>query len=245
MLRAELQKISGRRTLFLLSAYGPAAICLVIALIMVVLYEVRPNPDSIGGDKALGWFGVTSVIGTLAFITLAAQEGAWDTANGTMRYLLLTGATRRQLYTTRIAALLAIVTFAVLLVVGISLTFALLAPTEPGDDLTLTDALKFAGMMLLYLGFWSVLTHGIGSLTGSNGAATTFAFVAFFGAQIIGPLVSHFSKEIQYLFPTEAIGRVLGDSGSGSPLWLAIVVLVAWFVGAIWMGYARLKATEY
>jgi hypothetical protein len=243
MLREELRKITGRQTLFLITLLGPLVLSLVIAVVMIVLYEVRDDADSIGGVKALGWFGASSLLGVMAMITLAAQEGSWDTANGTFRYLLLTGASRGQLYATRVVAVTVVAALVAAPVIAIGLLFAAFAPTAPSDEMTSVEIAQFIASLVLVWAFWAVLAHGIGSLTGSNGAAITFSFVVYFGAQIIGPLISHWSKEIQYIFPSESLQRLIGDGTS--PLWLAIVVTAAWFLGAIWMGYARTQSTEY
>ena len=243
MLREELRKIGGRSAVFLIAVLAPILVAVIVAVGAIVVYQLRPSVDSIGGEKGLAWFSFPSMLAAWALIMLAGQAGSWDSANGTFRYLLLSGRSRGSLYFTRVAAVLSVALLSVGLVIAVGVTFALLAPTAPGDKLTASSVANYVGVTVLYVAFWALFAHGIGSLTGSVGAAIMFAFVAYFGGELIGSLGGHVSREITYLLPGEAINRLSSDSSS--PLWLAIAVLIGWSAVAVYPGYAHTQAAEY
>ena len=55
-----------------------------------------------GGTRLLDAMGPISLVATLMAVLVGALAGSYDTAQGTMRYLVMTGVPRRRLYATRV-----------------------------------------------------------------------------------------------------------------------------------------------
>ena len=100
VIRATLRTITGRRGSFRVGGLVVLASVVVVIGVLVVVHELRPgrNP-SIGGQPMLdGVGGAVWALGTVVAILLGALAGSYDVAQGTMRYLVLTGVGRLRLY---------------------------------------------------------------------------------------------------------------------------------------------------
>ena len=107
MTRALFRTIVGRKGSFLGTAGVTLAAVVVVAVVLVIVHGLRPgrNP-SIGGQPMLD--GVSAAIwllGGVGAIVIGALAGSYDVAQGTMRYLVLTGVRRIGMYAARTIAL--------------------------------------------------------------------------------------------------------------------------------------------
>lgn len=246
MTRALFRTILGRRGSFLGTAGVALASVLVVALVLIIVHALRPgrNP-SIGGQPMLdGVSGAVWLLGGVGAIVIGALAGSYDVAQGTMRYLVLTGVHRLALYASRTAALVGAVLLALApaLVVGLLLVFVL--PSEPEGRVTASEVGDVVWTCLLWPCVFAVIAMGIGSLLRSNGAAVAIALFFAFAAAPLLALVSAASETLGNLMLLPALDRVTGGD-DGAPIPVAAVAVVAW-VALFWSaGAVRIARDEY
>jgi hypothetical protein len=246
MTRALLRTIVGRKGSFLGTAGVTLAAVVVVAVVLVVVHTLRPgrNP-SIGGQPMLdGVSGAVWLLGGVGAIVIGALAGSYDVAQGTMRYLVLTGVRRIAMYAARTLALVAAVLLALApaLVVGLLLVYAL--PSEPEAHVKPSELGDVLWTCLLWPTVFAVIAMGIGSLLRSNGAAVAISlFFAFAAAPLLG-LVHAASETLGDLMLLPALDRVTG-SDNGAPLAVAGAAVLVW-VAAFWSaGAIRIARDEY
>jgi ABC-type transport system involved in multi-copper enzyme maturation permease subunit len=244
--RALLRTIVGRRGSFLGTLGVTLVAVLVVAVVLVVVHVLRPgrNP-SIGGQPLLdGVSGAVWLLGGIGAIVIGALAGSYDVAQGTMRYLVLTGVRRSGLYVARTVALVTAVLLALgpALVLGILLVFAL--PSESEAHVAPSELGDVVWTCLLWPTVFAVIAMGIGSLLRSNGAAVAIAlFFAFAAAPLLG-VVSAASKTLGDLMLLPALDRVTGGD-DGAPIPAAALAVIAW-VALFWAaGAVRIQRDEY
>ena len=184
MTRALFRTIVGRKGSFLGTAGVTLAAVVVVAVVLVIVHGLRPgrNP-SIGGQPMLD--GVSAAIwllGGVGAIVIGALAGSYDVAQGTMRYLVLTGVRRIGMYAARTIALIAAVLLALLpaLVLGLVLVFVL--PSEPEAHVNASEVGDVVWTCVLWPTVFAVIAMGIGSLLRSNGAAVAISLFFAFAA---------------------------------------------------------------
>ncbi len=246
MTRALLRTIVGRRGSFLGTAAVTLAAIVVVAVTLVVIHELRPgrNP-SLGGHPLLdGTSGAVWLLGGIGAIVIGALAGSYDVAQGTMRYLVLTGVRRTGMYAARTLALVTAVLLALApaLLLGVLLTFVL--PSVSEDKVKPSEVGDVLWTCTLWPTAFAVIAMGIGSLLRSNGAAVAIAlFFAFAGAPLLG-LVSAASKTLGDLMLLPALDRVTGGD-DGAPIPVAALAVVCW-VALFWVaGAVRIRRDEY
>lgn len=246
MTRALLRTIVGRKGSFLGTAGVALGAVAIVAVILIVVHALRPgrNP-SIGGQPMLdGVSGAVWLLGGVGAIVIGALAGSYDVAQGTMRYLVLTGVHRIGLYAARTVALVAAVVLALApaLLVGVVLVYAL--PSEPADEVKPSELADVVWTCLLWPIVFAVIAMGIGSLLRSNGAAVAISlFFAFAATPLLG-LVSAASETLGDLMLLPALDRVTG-ADEGAPLGAAAAAVVVW-VSAFWTaGAIRIRRDEY
>jgi ABC-2 family transporter len=244
--RALLRTIVGRKGSFLGTAGVAFGAVIVVAVVLVVVHTLRPgrNP-SIGGQPMLdGVSGAVWLLGGVGAIVLGALAGSYDVAQGTMRYLVLTGVRRLALYASRTVALLLAVLLALspALLLGLVLVFAL--PSKPEANVTASEVGDAVWTCLLWPTVFAVIAMGIGSLLRSNGAAVAISlFFAFAAAPLLG-LVHAASPTLGDLMLLPALDRVTG-ADEGAPLVAAAIAVLVW-VAAFWSaGAVRIARDEY
>ncbi len=247
MTRALLRTIVGRRGSFL-GTMGIVLLGVIAFLVgLVIVHALRPgrNP-SIGGHPMLdGTSGAVFLLGGVGAIVIGALAGSYDTAQGTMRYLVLTGVRRIWLYAARTLAVVSAIVIALApgLALGIVAVYSLphgdeahVKPSELGD---------VVWTCLLWPVVFGVIAMGIGSLLRSNGAAVAISlFFAFAATPLLG-LVSAASKTLGDLMLLPALDRVTGGDDSSVSIAAAAVAVVVW-VGIFWSaGALRIQRDEY
>jgi hypothetical protein len=222
------------------------AAVLVVAIVLVVVHTLRPGRNaSIGGQPMLdGVSGAVWLLGGAGAIVIGALAGSYDVAQGTMRYLVLTGVHRIGMYAARTVSLVAAVLLALApaLLVGIALVYAL--PSAAADDVKPSEVADVVWTCVLWPVVFALIAMGIGSLLRSNGAAVAISlFFAFAATPLLG-LVSAASKTLGDLMLLPALDRVTGaDEGASIPA--AAAAVVCW-VAAFWTaGAIRIRRDEY
>jgi ABC-type transport system involved in multi-copper enzyme maturation permease subunit len=243
---ALLRTIVGRRGSFLGTVGVTFAAVVVVAVVLVVVQALRPgrNP-SIGGQPLLdGMSGAVWLLGGVGAIVIGALAGSYDVAQGTMRYLVLTGVRRVGMYAARTVALVLAVLLALgpALLLGVLLVYAL--PSEPDANVTPSELGDVVWTSLLWPTVFAVIAMGIGSLLRSNGAAVAISlFFAFAAAPLLG-LVSAASETLGDLMLLPALDRVTG-ADEGAPLAAAAAAVLGW-VALFWSaGALRITRDEY
>ena len=89
---------------------------LIVIAVVIVVHELRPGRNPSTGGRGLfdGAAAVVTLLGTVVAILIGALAGSYDAAQGTMRYLVMTGARRGQIYAARTIALVLAVWLALL-----------------------------------------------------------------------------------------------------------------------------------
>jgi hypothetical protein len=244
--RALLRTIVGRRGSFLGTAGVTLAAVVVVAVVLVIVHMLRPgrNP-SIGGQPMLdGVSGAVWLLGGVGAIVIGALAGSYDVAQGTMRYLVLTGVRRVGMYAARTVALVAAVLLALAPALLVGVVLVVVLPSEPEAHVNPSEVGDVVWTCLLWPTVFAVIAMGIGSLLRSNGAAVAISlFFAFAAAPLLG-LVSAASETIGDLMLLPALDRITG-ADEGAPLAAAAAAVVAW-VGAFWFaGAVRITRDEY
>ena len=96
MLAAEIRRIVGRR-----GSYWSAILVGLATVVTVIIVRLTQSGDA-GGTELLDAADPMSLPATLMAVLVGALAGSYDTAQGTMRYLVMTGVPRRRLYATRV-----------------------------------------------------------------------------------------------------------------------------------------------
>ncbi len=231
----ELQRITRRRGSF----YGAMGVALVVALLVAVLA---------GGDQTEHvWgqaFGIPVVFGATI---IGALVGSYDTSQGTMRYLVLTGQPRWKLVLLRLPALCAAIAL-------FAAPAAIIATAAMAGD---GQSAEVIGRVLLgtTLGSmaWGAVSMAVGTMLRSNGAGIGVALVLFLAGSILTEVVrSEVSQDAgDYLLPN--VVSVVGQLGHATPespsitiaLGTAGLVLIAWLTAILGFAVARATRDEY
>ena len=246
MILATLRTITGRRGSF----RGGAAVVIVgvilVIVIQIVVHELRPgrNP-SMGGQSMLdGTSGAVTLLGIIVGILTGALAGSYDVAQGTMRYLVITGARRSQVYAARVVA----VALAVLLIVAVPLCLGIAAsvvlPHTSSDAISAGAVVDVAWTAIVNVSVFALISMGIGSLMRSNGAAIAISLVFAIGFTPLLLLLYRVNDTLGDATLASSLGRITGsDEGmSIAASAVAVVVWVAFFLG---IGAVRVQRDEY
>jgi ABC-type transport system involved in multi-copper enzyme maturation permease subunit len=238
LLRAELRRLVGRRGTF----YGSIAFTLLIVAITVA----AANPDD--GNEALGFASDAGrYAGLLGVVVMGALAGSYDTANGTMRYLVLTGVPRWQLVAVRLLGIVVAVLPMALLILVIGVVWG--SATDGGITGNALPDNVWAVLSTLWT--WGLVATSVGMLMRSNGPAIAVSVVLFFGGTLITGLVASFISETlaNYLLPAVFEQVASLESGGSDDYRLALggafAVLVVWLVVLCGAALARVERDEY
>src|SRR3954469_9700960 len=121
MLASEIRRITGRR-----GSFWSAVFVSLAAVVIMLIVRISQSGDA-GGNELLEAADPISIVATLMAVLVGALAGSYDTANGTMRFLVMTGVPRRRLYATRVlgTAVATIICCAPAIVVGIVAAYVL------------------------------------------------------------------------------------------------------------------------
>lgn len=234
----ELRRIIGRRGSF----YGVMGVAFAIALLIALIV----GPDDQTEDV---W---TQVIGTpLVFgaTVVGALAGSYDIAQGTMRYLVLTGVPRWKLVAIRVPALIAAIALIAVpaVIVGV---VAMLAGPESG-----TAIVRALAAGVTYAAIWGIVAMAIGTLLRSNGAGIAVALVLFLLSSGITEFIRIQVSETvgDYLLPNVVsvvalFGHVpdaAGQDFSSMPYAAAVIAMLLWLLAIVGLAVARAERDEY
>jgi ABC-type transport system involved in multi-copper enzyme maturation permease subunit len=241
MLAAEVRRIIGRRGSFwtaLLVGFG--------AVVTMIIVRLTQNGDA-GGTELLDAMDPISTVALLMAVLVGALAGSYDTAQGTMRYLVMTGVPRRRLYATRVLGTAVATVLCCLPAIVLAVAAAYICHHSSFHDPSLRSVAGGAWAYLANPLVFALVSVGVGSLLRSNGAAIGVSLGFALGGGILTGVVSAYvSKTLAgYLLPeaTDIIARVdhHGDiSLAGAAA--AVVVWLALFIGA---GLWRTLHDEY
>lgn len=235
----ELRRIIGRKGSF----FGVMGVALAIAVLVAVLVNGEDQSEDLW-TQALGIplvFGAT-VVGALA--------GSYDTAQGTMRYLVLTGVPRWKLVAIRIPGL--VIAIALIAAPGcLAAAYGL-----NSGDATGAEMARAIGGSVTYAAIWGVVSMVVGTLLRSNGAGIAVALVLFLVGGIITVAVqSQISQTVgDYLLPNVVsvfalFGHIPEADGGPAPSEMAwgasAVALVVWLLALAGLAIARVERDEY
>lgn len=252
---AELRRQIGRRGSFI----GSTAVVTVGALLLVV-WALTTSGNPSRTEVISNGREIVSALTLICGIVIGAIAGAWDTDQGTMRYLVLTGRPRVQLVLARFLALP--VTVLLIAIPGLLIVTVAQFLGQPSGPF---EAAGLAGgwppMLDLVWGVWlsgtlyGLLSLAIGTLFKSNAVAITFAIVLNFAGVIIASLVWEYVSHAlaNLIFPVVASGVISheGSTAGGDPYDPAIgfgasaVVLTIWLVSLFGLAWLRVQRSEY
>lgn len=246
MIAATLRTITGRKGSFL----GGATVVLVVVVIViaanVVIHELRPgrNP-SMGGQAMLdGVGGALFIVGVVVAILIGSLAGSYDVAQGTMRYLVITGARRGQIYAARTVA----VVLAVLLMLAVPLTLgavlAVALPHTAADSITAVELVDFVWTAALLAVVFGLISMGIGSLLRSNGPAIAISLVFSIGFTPLLLLLYSLNDTLGDATLASSLDRISGGD-DGLPIAAAGVSVVLWVAAFLAAGAVRVHRDEY
>ena len=246
MIAATARTIVGRRGTFLstvaLAFLAVIAVAVTRAIVNARDPEIHP---SIGGaifvENAGGFI---FLIGVLGGVLMGALAGSYDAAQGTMRYLLMTGVSRTRIYVSRGVALVLCVYVALLPALLLMLVLALVLPQPDGAGIDMHDLLATLWGIALFSGVYALVSMGIGSLLHSNGAAITIALLINFALTPALFVIAVWSERVASLALPAALGTLTGDD-SEIGYGLATVAVLCWLALFLGGGLARIQRDEY
>ncbi len=235
----ELRRIVGRRGSF----YGVMGVAFAIALLVASVAGSENQTEDV-------WQEVIATTLVFGATVVGALAGSYDTAQGTMRYLVLTGVPRWKLVVIRVPALIAATALMALpaMVVG-----AIAMLSGPDDGAAIIRAM-LGGLTEGVT--WGIVALAIGTLLRSNGAGIAVALVLYLLSSTISLLVRLEVSETvgDYLLPNVAavvarFGHMpTGNDGpdpSVMPFASALIALVIWLVAIVGLAIARAERDEY
>ena len=246
MIRATLRTITARRGSFRGGALVVLVAVLLVIGVLVVVHELRPgrNP-SVGGQPMLdGVGGAVWALGTVVAILIGALAGSYDVAQGTMRYLVLTGVGRLRIYLARTVAVVGAVLLALVPALALGLIAVFVLPSTDADKVTAGEVLDVVWTSVLFPLVFALIAMGIGTLLRSNGPAIAVSLLFVFAGAPLLALIEAANETIGDLMLLQALDRLTGGETS-LPIAVAGLAAVAW-VTLFWaLGGARLARDEY
>src|SRR5262245_13284098 len=247
MILATARTIVGRKGTYLstvaLAFLGVIAVAVIRAIVNSRNPEIHP---SIGGaifvDQA---GGLIFFVGVLGGVLVGALAGSYDAAQGTMRYLVMTGVSRLRIYVSRAIALVAAVFAALVPALLLMLVLAVVLPQEEGQGVDGHHLLVTLWSIALFAGTYALVSMGIGSLLHSNGAAITIALLINFALTPALFVIAIWSERVANLALPAALGTLTGDSDSQIGYGLAAAAVLVWLAVFLGGGLARIERDEY
>jgi hypothetical protein len=197
MLASEVRRIVSRRGSFwsaLLIGFG--------AVVLLIIIRLTGKEDP-GGTLMLDAMGPISLVATIMSVLVGALAGSYDTAQGTMRYLVMTGVPRRRLYANRVAGMViaTLIACAPAVVLGIAAAYVCRHGSlgDPGFTDDLGAVWAYVALPIVF----GLVSLGVGSLLRSNGAAIGVSLGFALGGTVLTRLAANFISETLagYLLP--------------------------------------------
>lgn len=246
MIRASLRTITGRKGSFRGGAAVTLAGVVIVLIVLIVVHVLRPgrNP-SIGGQNMLdATASVGFLLGVVVAILIGSLAGSYDVAQGTMRYLVMTGARRGQIYAARTVALVVAVLLALAPALAFGCIAAVLLPHTAVDRVEAGEVADVVWTTVLFAAVFALISMGIGSLMRSNGPAIAISLVFLFGFTPLLLLIDNLSPTLGDLMLLDALDRLTGAK-AGAAIPVAAAASAVW-VGIFWgAGRLRVQRDEY
>lgn len=254
LLGSEVRRQTGRRGTF----YGSAIVCLLMAVI-VAIWALTTGSNPTQWKIINNGTGIISAFAVLCSVVVGAIAGAYDTDQGTMRYLVLTGRPRWQLVAVRFLALLVTITLFLLPALIVVLLVGMTGAPNTAD---LHDPDVRTGAAQVFDLFYTVLMSGylygiialaIGTFLRSNGVAIAIAVVLnFAGVLAAGLIYEYVDKTLGSAFYPVVAGAVIaresaeaGDAGGAISLTASVAVLIIWIAALVGAAIARVERSEF
>src|SRR4051812_42426313 len=241
MLASEIRRITGRR-----GSFWSAVFVSLAAVVIMLIVRISQSGDA-GGNELLEAADPISIVATLMAVLVGALAGSYDTTNGTMRYLVMTGVPRRRLYVNRaLGTLISTALFCVpaMLVLIIS---AYVLRHDAFNDPTFSSVVGAVWAYLANPLVYGLVSMAVGSLLNSNGAAIGVSLGFALGGGILTGVVDAYVSETlaSYLLPaaTDIAAQLRHDDHIS--LGVAFVVVAAWVAAFLGAGLWRVLHDEY
>jgi ABC-type transport system involved in multi-copper enzyme maturation permease subunit len=241
MLASEVRRIVGRRGSFwsaLLIGFG--------AVVLLISIRLTGKEDP-GGTPMLDAMGPISIVATIMSVLVGALAGSYDTAQGTMRYLVMTGVPRRRLYANRVAGMVIATLIACAPAVVLGIAAAYVCRHGSLADPTFTDDLGAVWAYVALPIVFGLVSLGVGSMLRSNGAAIGVALGFALGGTVLTGLAANFISETlaSYLLPaaTPVVASLQGNDQIS--LGAAFVSVAVWLAAFLAVGLLRTLRDEY
>ncbi len=246
LVRADMLKIQRRRGVWYSTLFIPTGFVLLIGMLGAFIDDLGVAGGGAFTDDAQFTVGLmTSVIAAL----LGARLGADEHVGQTFRYQVLSGRPRVQLYASKVGALVAIMTFAVLAATIVTVVASYLPKADPDDTVALHDLLTLFWNLLLPAIVYGVIALGVGSMMRATGGAIATALVLqFIGLNLLA-LLTELWTGFKYVVVGAALDRLGPDEiDSDDKLRLAVagavICLVVWVVIFLTAGLLRTLRSE-
>lgn len=251
MLIQEILKIVRRRGMYWSHVGAMVVVALAVIVVSLIVTSAGGSGDAVlRRDVVDAGRDALSFAGFVMAALIGAQEGAYDTQQGTFRYLVMTGRSKLGLYLVRYPA------FAIAVVAGLLPGVVLVAlggfafSTSERTDLGTVDgsidgtdlALLLWQPVLVSLVFGAIAL-AVGALLRSVGGAIVVALVLNLAGFNLLALLTLISDSLEPVVLPIAIGVLSGSDEFGVPL--AIVVVLAWVGAFVAAGALRTTRAEY
>ncbi|MDO9356672.1 MAG: hypothetical protein Q7T55_23435 [Solirubrobacteraceae bacterium] len=231
----ELQRIMRRRGSF----FGATGVGIAVGL-LALLAAWGDQTESVWTQA----FGIPIVFGATI---IGALAGSYDTAQGTMRYLVLTGQPRTKLILLRLPALLAAI--ALFATPAALITLGAMA----GDGQSAEAIARVLGGNLAGAFVWGTVSMAIGTMLRSNGAGIGVALTLFLAGSILTQVVRTEVSEAagNYLLPYASfVVMAVGHANPGEEpiaigLAAAAIATLAWVAAFLTAAVVRAQRDEY
>ncbi|MFT4050248.1 MAG: hypothetical protein QM648_10520 [Solirubrobacterales bacterium] len=253
LIPAEIRRQTGRRGSF----YGSLGFALLFAIFLGI-WAVTTKSDPSRTTIIVNGKGLVSAAVVICSIVVGAIAGAYDTDQGTMRYLVLTGRPRWQLVIVRylafIATVLLFTTPAIIAILLIQFFGHAGGPPSP-------DANGWPPAIDMIWGIWlsgilyGFLALSIGTFLKSNAVAIAVAIALnFAGVLAAGLLWEYVNHTLGNIFYPVVVSGIVERSATGAGPDAAfgtisvagsVIVLALWLVVLIGAAIARVQRSEY
>ncbi len=241
MLASEVRRITGRR-----GSFWSAVFVGLAAVVIMLIVRLTQSGDA-GGTELLDAADPISIVATLMAVLVGALAGSYDTANGTMRYLVMTGVPRRRLYLNRALGTLVSTAICCAPAIIVLIVSAYVFRHSSFNDPTLSS---LVGTIWAYLAnplVYGLVSMAVGSLLNSNGAAIGVSLGFALGGGILTGVVHAYVSETLagYLLPAATEIAAQLDGSAEISVVAAFAAIAVWLVAFLGAGLLRVLRDEY
>ena len=241
MLASEIRRIVGRR-----GTFWSAVVVGLGAVVIMLIVRISQSGDA-GGTELLDAMDPISTVATLMAVLMGALAGSYDTAQGTMRYLVMTGVPRRRLYLTRVLGVIVATIMSCVPAIVLALVAAYVLRHSSFNDPTLRADLGGIWAYLVNPVVFALVSVAVGSFLRSNGAAIGVSLGFSLGAGILTGLISSQISDTaaSYVLPAAADIVAQLDRNADIALAAAFAATFVWLAALLGAGLWRVLHDEY